>query len=282
MRLCALKDNKRGRQLRKPTYKLAFITTICMSAIFITACQSPTTMVKKDPEKAVKVRTQLAAEYIKSGDLDSAKRTLDQALEMNSRDSAANMMMGILLQQEGSKVSMDKADAYFKRAISADPKNAQARNNYGTYLYQIERYNDAIEQLNVAGTTLGYDQRYKALENVGRIYLKLGDMSNAEKSFKQALQVNRDSYISMLELSEIFYLKQQTATATQLYEQFVRGVGQKNQGARALWIGIRNARANSDTMGMQALVNQLRALFPESPEYQRYLQLQYSTEAVWK
>lgn len=282
MRLCALKDNKRGRQLRKPAYKLAFITTICMSAIFITACQTQTTMVKKDPEKAIKVRTQLAAEYIKSGDLDSAKRTLDQALEMNSRDSAANMMMGILLQQEGSKVSMDKADAYFKRAISADPKNAQARNNYGTYLYQIERYNDAIEQLNVAGTTLGYDQRYKALENVGRIYLKLGDMTNAEKSFKQALQVNRDSYISMLELSEIFYLKQQTAAATQLYEQFVRGVGQKNQGARALWIGIRNARANSDTMGMQALVNQLRALFPESQEYQRYLQLQYSTEAVWK
>ena len=282
MRLCALKDNKRGRQLRKPAYKLAFITTICMSAIFITACQTQTTMVKKDPEKAIKVRTQLAAEYIKSGDLDSAKRTLDQALEMNSRDSAANMMMGILLQQEGSKVSMDKADAYFKRAISADPKNAQARNNYGTYLYQIERYNDAIEQLNVAGTTLGYDQRYKAFENVGRIYLKLGDMPNAEKSFKQALQVNRDSYISMLELSEIFYLKQQTAAATQLYEQFVRGVGQKNQGARALWIGIRNARANSDTMGMQALVNQLRALFPESPEYQRYLQLQYSTEAVWK
>ena len=282
MRLCALKDNKRGRQLRKPAYKLAFITTICMSAIFITACQTPTTMVKKDPEKAVKVRTQLAAEYIKSGDLDSAKRTLDQALEMNSRNSAANMMMGILLQQEGSKVSMDKAEAYFKRAISADPKNAQARNNYGTYLYQIERYNDAIEQLNVAATTLGYDQRYKAFENVGRIYLKLGDMANAEKSFKQALQVNRDSYISMLELSEIFYLKQQTAAATQLYEQFVRGVGQKNQGARALWIGIRNARANSDTMGMQVLVNQLRALFPESPEYQRYLQLQYSTEAVWK
>ncbi len=86
----------------------------------------------------------------------------------------------------------------------------------------------------------------------------------------------------MLELAEILYLKQQTADATQLYEQFVRGVGQKSQGARALWIGIRLARANSDKMGMQVLVNQLRALFPESPEYQRYLQLQYSTEAVWK
>lgn len=268
--------------MRKPTYKLAFITTICMSTIFVAGCQAPATIGKKDPEKAVKVRTQLAAEYIKSGDLDSAKRTLDQALEVDSRDSTANMMMGVLLQQEGSKISMDKAESYFKRAISADPKNAQARNNYGTYLYQIERYNDALEQLNVAGTTLGYEQRYRALENAGRIYLKQGDMVNAEKTFKQALQVNRDSYVSMLELSEIFYLKQQTAAATQLYEQFVRSVGQKNQGARALWIGIRIARANSDPMGTQVLVNQLRALFPESPEYQRYLQLQYSTEAVWK
>ena len=59
-------------------------------------------------------------------------------------------------------------------------------------------------------------------------------------------------------------------------------MGQKNQGARALWIGIRTARAGGDQLGMQVLVNQLRALFPESQEYQRYLQLQYTTEAVWK
>ncbi len=155
-------------------------------------------------------------------------------------------------------------------------------NNYGTYLYQMERYNDAVEQFRIAGATLGYDQRYQALENLGRIYLKLGDVANAEKTFKQALLANRDSYISMLELAEIFYLQQQIPAATQMYEQYVRTVGQKNQGARALWIGVRVARANADKMGMQVLVNQLRALFPESPEYQRYLQLQYSTEAVWK
>src|SRR5690606_16348608 len=89
----------------------------------------------------------------------------------------------------------------------------------------------AIEQFQIAGATLGYDQRFRALENMGRIYLKLGDTANAEKSFKQALQANRDSYISMLELAEIFYLNQQFPAATQMYQQFVRGVGQKNQGA---------------------------------------------------
>ncbi len=65
----------------------------------------------------------------------------------------------------------------------------------------------------------------------------------------------------MLELAEIFYLNQQFPAATQMYQQFVRGVGQKNQGARALWVGIRTARAGGDQLGMQVLVNQLRALF---------------------
>ena len=268
--------------MRKPTYKSVVLFTVCMSALFAQGCQTSGSGFGKDPEKAVKVRTQLAAEYIKNGDLDAAKRSLDQALDVDSRDATANMMMGVLLQQEGSKSNMEQADEYFQRAISIDPKNAQARNNYGTYLYQIERYNEAIEQLSIASETLGYEQRFRAFENLGRIYLKLGDVTNAEKAFKQALQANRDSAISMLELSEIFYLRQQIPQASQLYQQYVRGVGSKNQGARALWIGIRLARANGEEMTRKVLVNQLRALFPDSQEYQRYLQLQYNTEAVWK
>ena len=260
--------------------KTILATAVALTVFGLTACQSaPST---KDPQKAVQVRTQLAAEYIRTRDLDSAKRSLDQALKIDSRDATANMMMGVLLQQEGSKPNMEKAESYFKRAISTDPDNAMARNNYGTYLYQTERYNEAIEQFSRAGATLGYDQRFQSLENMGRIYLKLGDIANAEKSFKQALQANRSATISLLELSEIFYLQQNSKDAAQLYEGYVRNVGQNNQGARALWIGLRIARANADQLGMQVLVNQLRALFPESPEYQRYLQLQYSTEAVWK
>jgi type IV pilus assembly protein PilF len=282
MRYCVRKARSRGSQLGKSVLKIAFITTVCISTVLISGCQTPATIGQKDPEKAVKVRSQLAAEYIRSGDLDAAKRALDQALESDPRDANANMMMGILLQQEGSKISMEKADSYFRRSISSDSKNAQARNNYGTYLYQVERYNEAVEQLSIAGATLGYDQRSRALENLGRVYLKLGDQASAEKAFRQALQANRNSFVSMLELSEILYLNQQAESAGKLYEQFVRAVGQKNQGARALWIGIRIARANGDNLGMQVLVNQLRALFPGSQEYQSYLKLQHSTEAVWK
>ena len=237
---------------------------------------------KVDPIKSAQVRTQIAAEYIRQNDFDAAKRELDLVMKLNSRDPIANMMMGVLLQREGSPSNVAKADRYFKAAVSSDPKNAQARNNYGTYLYQLGRYNDALEQFKVAGSTLGYDQRYVALENVGRAYVKLGDITNAEKAFTHVLKNKRNSYVSMVELAELYYLRQDIPAATHLYEQSVQLVGQNNQNARALWIGIRLARANGDPLQTQVLVNQMRALYPDSQEYQRYLQLQYSTEGVWK
>ena len=259
--------------------QLAAVLTV--AAVLFTGCQTTQTS-KADPKKAVKVRTELAAQHISRGELDIAKRTLDQALELNSRDATANMLMGVLLQREGSPENLVKAERYFKQSLSIEPKNAQGRNNYGTYLFQQKRYKDALEQFNIAGSTLGYDQRWLAVENAGRVYLELGDIANAEKSFNQALNINRDAYNSMIELATLLYLKKDVSGATSLYERSLRLIGQQNQNARALWVGIRLARANGNPLETQALANQLRALYPESPEYQRYLQLQYSTEAVWK
>lgn len=269
-------------RLRQIALKMAMLGSLVavLSACVTTGPASK--LGEKDPEKAVKLRTQLAAEYIRSNELDKAKRELDQALETNSRSVEANLMMGVLLQQEGSPSNMKKAEDYFKRAVSIDGTHAQARNNYGTYLYLLDRYPEAIAQFKIAGATLGYEQRYAALENLGRTYLKVGDTANAEKAFTQALQANRDSLIARLELAELLYFQQRFTLAGQMYEDYVRYTGQTNQGARALWIGLRLARARNDDLGMKVLVNQLRAQFPDSQEYKRYLELQHSSEAVWK
>ncbi|MFT4020466.1 MAG: type IV pilus biogenesis/stability protein PilW [Acinetobacter sp.] len=254
-----------------------------VSVCVLQACVSQTpAKVKSDPQRVIEIRTQIAAEYLRVGDLDAAKRALDEVFAKDSRNAQANMLMGVLLQQEGSSENLVKAETYFKRSIAIDPKNAQTRNNYGRYLVQVGRYNDALQQLSLAGSTLGYEQRAMALENLGQTYLQLDDLLNAEKAFKQALQVNRRSSISMLGLAEIFYLRQQFTSALAAYEDYTRLIGEKNQNAKGQWLGIRIARANGDTMGMQTLANQLRESFPNSQEYQRYLQLKNSSEAVWK
>lgn len=258
------------------------VASVIFSVVGLQGCQTTTTQPKKDPKRSAEVRTQIAAEYLREGQLDAAKRSLDEALAKESRDATANMMMGVLLQQEGSPLNVQKADGYFKKAIAIDPHDAQIRNNYGRYLYQLGHYNDALKQLNIAASTLGYDQRAMALENLGQAYLRLGDTAHAEEAFDHALDVNRNAYGAMLELAEMNYLKQKITLASRLYDNYVFIVGNKNQSAKGLWAGIRIARAKDDNMAMQVLANQLRALFPNSQEYQRYLQLQYSTEAVWK
>lgn len=273
--------NPMGQTVLKSTLGAVVISALIVMSGCVTTTPA-TRLGEKDPAKAVQLRTQLAAEYIRTGELDKAKQELDQALTTDSRSVEANLMMGVLLQQEGSPTNMAKAEEYFKRAISIDGSHAQARNNYGTYLYLRDRYPEAIAQFKVAGATLGYTQRYAALENLGRTYLKVGDNANAEQAFTQALQANRDSLISRLELSELLYFQQRFTLAGQMYEDYVRYTGQTNQGARALWIGLRLARSRHDDLGMQVLANQLRAQFPDSQEYKRYLELKQSSEAVWK
>ncbi|KAA8733258.1 type IV pilus biogenesis/stability protein PilW [Acinetobacter qingfengensis] len=268
------------------TLRLFGYIALLGSIVLTTACQTTTssnsTLGEKNPEKAVQLRTQLAAEYIRNGQLDKAKNELDNALTTNSRSVEANAMMGVLLQQEGSPANMKKAEDYFRRALSIESGNAQVRNNYGTYLFQLQRYQEAAEQFKIAGSTLGYQQRYRSLENLGQVYLRLNDKVNAEKSFRQAIQVNRNAVNAKLELAELLYGQQRFTLAGQMYEDYVRSTDQRNQSAQALWLGVRLARVRHDDMGMQVLANQLRAQYPESVEYKTYLQLKNGSEAVWK
>lgn len=249
--------------------------------VLLAGCET-TSQLKPDPQAGVVTRTALAAEYIRSGDLDAAQRNLAQALKTDPNSVDANNMMGVLLQQEGSPSNMAKAESYFKRAIAIDPNYAQARNNYGVYLSGRKRYRDAIAQFSVAGAALGYEGRAAALENLGRTYVQVNDPVNAEKTFKQALQANRDSAIAKLELADLFLQKNQLREASGLYNDYLRSIGNQKQGARALWLGIRIARAERDTIRMKNFINQLGADYPSSAEYQGYLKLQQTPEAVWK
>lgn len=228
----------------------------------------------KDPKKTVEIRTKIAAEYIRTNQLDRAKQELDAALRINSHSAEANAMMGVLLQQEGSPENLAKAESYFKRALSTDKDNAQIRNNYGTYLFQLKRYTEAAEQFKIAGTTLGYEARYNSLENLGRTYLQLNDVAHAQQAFYQALDVNSGASGAKIGLAGIFFNQKKYDDASKFYEQYVLQVGQANQGLESLWLGIRLAKINNDQLGMKVLGNQLRAQYPESAEYKQYLKLQ--------
>ncbi len=233
----------------------------------------------KDPAQAAHARTAIAAEYIRKGELDAAKRSLEAALESDSRSVEAYIMMGVLLQTEGSEVNLRKAESYFKKAISLKPDDAQAHNNYGVYLAFLKRYPEAIGHFSIAGSTLGYEGRANALENLGRTLLLVKDVPRATTAFEQALNANRDLIVPRFELADIFLKQGRAAQADALYQDYITMIGQPD--AASLWLGMRIAHALHQEERVTQYADQLQQHFPNSDEFSRYTQLKQAPGTPW-
>lgn len=173
----------------------------------------------KQAAEVAAIRTQMAAEYIKQNKLDDAKRQLEKALQANKHHAPAYDMMGVLLQKEGSRLNIIAAESYFQRAIALAPKLMQTRNNYGVYLSQLGRYEEAIDQFEVAGSALGYKGRIKALENLGLTALQADNYSLATASFVRILERDRNNLVAHIELVDLLIISNQLGQAKNLYNE---------------------------------------------------------------
>ena len=235
-----------------------------------------------DQQEIARVRTSLAAQYIRKNELDAAQRQLEKAFAADSRYAPAYDMMGVLLQQEGSRINLAKADQYFKKAIALDKDFVQAHNNYGVYLSQMKRYREAAEQFEIAGASLGYEGRIGALENLGRTYLQLGDNSAAAKAFLRALDGNRNSIIAHIELVDLLLEQQRVPQAQRLYDETLILVQGQGISPRLLLQGIKLAAAQNNITTRQQLAHQLLSAYPLSDEAKQLKTWLNNPEAPWK
>ena len=235
-----------------------------------------------DKQEVARVRTTLAAQYIRKNDLDTAQRQLEKAFAADSRYAPAYDMMGVLLQQEGSRLNLQKADQYFKKAIALDPDFVQVRNNYGVYLSQMDRYGEAAEQFEIAGAALGYEGRIGALENLGRTYLQLNDHPAAAKAFLRALDGNRSSIIAHIELVDLLLEQQRVQQAQRLYDETLLLVRGQTISPRLMLQGIKLADAQNQKPTRQQLAQQLLSAYPLSDEAKQLKTWLNNPEAPWK
>ncbi len=235
-----------------------------------------------DQQEIARVRTSLAAQYIRKNELDTAQRQLEKAFAADSRYAPAYDMMGVLLQQEGSRINLEKADQYFKKAIALDKDFEQAHNNYGVYLSQMKRYSEAAAQLEIAGAALGYEGRIGALENLGRTYLQLGDRSAASKAFLRALDGNRNSIIAHIELVDLLLEQQRVPQAQRLYDETLVLVQGQGISPRLLLQGIKLAAVQNNIATRQQLAQQLLSAYPLSEEAKQLKTWLNNPEAPWQ
>lgn len=256
---------------------LVILTTL---TVLLTACQSTsqnTTSVyqgtdpsqrKRDKMELAQARTALAGQYINQRQLDAAKRQLDEAIEAQPNYAPAYDMMGNLLKIEGSPSNIANAEKYFKKAISLDPDFIQARNNYGVYLSELGRHQEAIEQFNIAGSTLGYHNRAGALENLGLTYLKMNNPKAAEMVFNKAIETESATVTAKMEMIDILIGRHESLKAKAYFNDLKTMAQLHNQPmpSRLLYQGVRLGILQNDRQEIQRLSSQLLSQHPLSDE----------------
>jgi type IV pilus assembly protein PilF len=217
------------------------------------------------PSKALEKRLELARHYIGEGNWDAAKRNLEMATQVDSKNPEVYEAFALVYQSTGE---FELAEENFRKAISLNGKFSRCRNNYAAFLYSQERYEEAEDQLEFVVKDTLYSGRPNAFVNLGLCKLKLFDTEGAEEAFVRALAMDKSNQIALLEVARIRYEAQDYSTARKYYDLYTRAVRQ--QSAAGLLLGIQLAKVNGDRDAEASYSMALRNLYPQSAEYQSY------------
>jgi type IV pilus assembly protein PilF len=220
---------------------------------------------QKGRDEARRAYVQLGIGYLQEGQNERAKIPLRSALQLDSSDADANAALALVFQGEGE---VQLAEEHFLKAIANSNGDVRILNNYGSFLYEQKRYQQAYEMFQKAAGDPLYPERSRVFENIGLTALALNNRSEALENLSRALRLNPNQPRALLEMAEISYDTQQYVPARGYYERFSQ---LSEQNARSLLLGLRLAKIFDDKDKAASFGLQLRRLYPGTPEYQQYL-----------
>ena len=219
----------------------------------------------KGRNEARQAYVQLGLGYLQQGMTEQAKVPLRKALELDKSDPDTNAALALVYQSE---MEPGLAEQAFRTALDRRPDDARILNNYGSFLYEQQRYQEASAQFQKAAADTLYPERSRVYENLGITSLKLGQRDAGRAQLEKALRLNRQQPRALLEMAELSYEDRHYVPARDYYDRFSLLSGQN---ARSLLLGARLATVFDDRATPATFGQQLKRLYPGTPEYQQYL-----------
>ncbi|MFI8481646.1 type IV pilus biogenesis/stability protein PilW [Pseudomonas sp. NPDC078700] len=220
---------------------------------------------EKGREDARDAYIQLGLGYIQQGSSERAKVPLKKALELDSSSADAHAALALVFQLE---MEPKLADEHYRKAISERPSDARLLNNYGSFLFEQKRYDQALEQYKKAAQDNLYPERSRVFENLGVTALALNKPAEAKHYFERTLRLNSRQPRALLEMAEISYKELDYVSARRYYDSYSL-ISEQN--AASLLLGARLAKVFEDRDKSASLGLQLKRLYPGTPEYKQYL-----------
>ena len=240
------------------------IICICffMGMQLITACSSTGGKGDGAPDliKAAAINVQLGARYLVQNKINLAKIKLEKALEQDSDNALAHSTMALLLENVGQHENIIE---HYEEAVSLAPENSDIKNNFGTYLCNQSRFEEAQALFKEALNDPYYKTPVVALINAGKCAMSNSKYKMAESYLRKALRKDPKSVTALYSMA-VLGLKSKRYLMTRAYIQRYHAI--KKHTAKSLWLQIAAEQALGDKTVMHELIQIMNKKFPDSDE----------------
>ncbi len=216
---------------------------------------------ESDATKRARVRLELASAYFGRGMMTTALDEVKLAIAADPNVSAAFNLRGLIYASLGDE---KLAEESFRRALQLDARDADAMQNYGWYMCQRQRYDEAEAMFDRALAVPQYRDAQRTMISKGVCQARKGDWAQAEQTLMKAYEMNPGSPVAAVNLSEVLYHRGGYERA-RFYMRRVNDMPEVSN-AGTLWLALRIERRLGNDEAVRDLSYRLRSRFPESRE----------------
>jgi type IV pilus assembly protein PilF len=239
----------------------AFLVSLVTACVTVTEDSATGSF---DNIKAAEARIELGLGYLDAGNMQKARENLEVAVRYAPDYYRALNSIAYYYQQVDENLLAEKA---YKKALGESPRNGNVLNNYGVFLCRLGQYQKADQYFNRAIEQPFYYQISDSYENAGVCALKGGNTDKAAFYFQRSLDHEPGRLLSSLQLSGLEVAKGEYKQARARLLKIHKEYGYR---ANSLDLAIQLEKKADNIDLAHRYVQQLKALYPDSKQYQKY------------
>lgn len=194
----------------------ALLSIIGLLGITAIICSCAHTGVSSAQKQQADASRNLGEAYMADGNYTKALRELLKAEHLNPQDPYVHNDLGLTYMAKGN---FEKSVNHFKKALELHPEYSPARNNLGSAYVALEQWHNAIECFEDVADDLLYATPYYPLTNLGHVYYRTGNYREAEKYYRQALDLEYDFPKALHGLGQVFMARGENKKAADYMER---------------------------------------------------------------
>ncbi|MEH8021626.1 type IV pilus biogenesis/stability protein PilW [Rheinheimera metallidurans] len=242
------------------------ILTGCVSEQSYVGSDKPVSERTFDNIEAARTRISLGLNYLRRGDTSQAKYNLERARSFAPNSAEVYSALAYYYQS----VAEDKqAEEYFRLAIQKDNNYADAYNNYGAFLCQLQRYDEAEQLLLKAISRPGYIRVAESYENLALCQLQQNNFSKVKSYLDLSISHNTTRITALTMAAGLAYAMGDNKQAKMQLDRIQR-LGRVS--ARTVLLSYLLAEKSGDREIMRSAEQLLITLYIETPETRMFLQ----------